>query len=655
MHVTRIRLVNWMRFGSEHTIAVGPSVYAVSARRDGEPRRSNWTGKTSLLEAVRFALFGVHRHDREDGWITDGAPGGLVRIELSNGMSIERARKRGKKTTLVLQYGDGRAATGDAAAELIVETIGLSLTDFDATCWAGQKELSRLITARPSDRFELIAEWFRLDALQASAEEVANALRANALESVGLDAEAAKHEAVLDSVIRWWTEGNETPTRETLPAVIAEGIAALEKEIAVRAAVPTVQPAEVEVVREKVRAAVLLNDVRAEGRKLSEEIETHGATEAALEEAKARYEKLARVFGGAVLTAKTCAAAARDEFSGVCPVAGIACPAKDAINADRVELKRRADEAQAALDVAATAEREAKMTLDAATARDMRLRLLVQRRDGLRVEARKLMAAAEGADRERLRELETVQIEAERQAEFRGGAEHALRMARGKQAEVETALAGLAGIAEKRKAHAAERAMLTAALSIFSKQGAQRRVAEQALEEIEAEANAILREANIELVIGIRWSREGAGLATACGVCGSAFPAGASKRPCATCGAERGPKVIQKLDVTLSDRSGAAEDLAGAALQLAAAAWLRRTRGAAWAVAFLDEPFGALDESNRTAFAAHLRAMLLGRAGFEQAFVVAHHLDVLEGLPDELVIRGGPTTSSVGTRGDFLA
>jgi len=57
-----------------------------------------------------------------------------------------------------------------------------------------------------------------------------------------------------------------------------------------------------------------------------------------------------------------------------------------------------------------------------------------------------------------------------------------------------------------------------------------------------------------------------------------------------------------------------------------------------WGTAFIDEPFGALDEANRKAFAAHLTAMLRGRFGFEQAFVVAHSPDVLDAMPGRVTV-----------------
>lgn len=110
---------------------------------------------------------------------------------------------------------------------------------------------------------------------------------------------------------------------------------------------------------------------------------------------------------------------------------------------------------------------------------------------------------------------------------------------------------------------------------------------------------------------------------------------------CARCGAERGPKVDEKVDFTLSDRSGAAEDLAGFHLQIAAAAWLYGQRGVPWRVIAVDEPFGALDEAHRNAMGVHVAALLRSRYAFEQAFVIAHDVGSTDAMPGRIRVIAG--------------
>jgi DNA repair exonuclease SbcCD ATPase subunit len=107
-------------------------------------------------------------------------------------------------------------------------------------------------------------------------------------------------------------------------------------------------------------------------------------------------------------------------------------------------------------------------------------------------------------------------------------------------------------------------------------------------------------------------------------------------KECQRCGAQRGPHQIAKLDIDLTNRSGAAEDLAGIAVQLSASNWLRLKRCTPWTGACIDEPFGALDATNKRALAMHVATMLLDR--FDLALVVAHDRGILDALPSQVAI-----------------
>jgi hypothetical protein len=182
---------------------------------------------------------------------------------------------------------------------------------------------------------------------------------------------------------------------------------------------------------------------------------------------------------------------------------------------------------------------------------------------------------------------------------------------------------------------------------IFGKNGAQRVVSERALSEIEDGANDMLRACEIDLSVRMDWSREGEGLAKVCEACGSPFPSSAKVKECKRCGAKRGANLINKLDVVLSDRSVAAEDMAGGAIQLSASAWLRKDRHSAWGTALIDEPFGALDAVNRKAFAGHLHTMLSGSYGFEQGMIVSHTPDTMYALPGRIEIFSDAGDSTI--------
>ena len=75
----------------------------------------------------------------------------------------------------------------------------------------------------------------------------------------------------------------------------------------------------------------------------------------------------------------------------------------------------------------------------------------------------------------------------------------------------------------------------------------------------------------------------------------------------------------------------------GVAVRIAAGAWLRDRRGSAWRSIVVDEPFGALDASNRRALASHLAAAARS-GGYRQALVVAHDAASMAALPERVTV-----------------
>lgn len=176
----------------------------------------------------------------------------------------------------------------------------------------------------------------------------------------------------------------------------------------------------------------------------------------------------------------------------------------------------------------------------------------------------------------------------------------------------------------------------TQAMAVFKR--AQRTIAEAAVSEIERDSNSLLNEAGIDLSVVVGWERPVKGLAAHCEVCGYAFGNGQRAKSCPSCATARAQKRKDELEIVPSNRSGAADDLAGVAFQLGVAAWLKRKRQSPWSVAFIDEPFSACDSHNRAALAVQLNTILNSRFGFEQAFITAHDRSVLDAIPERFEI-----------------
>lgn len=648
MNIASIRIRNWMCFRGEHTIALEPKVYSVVGRYEANEERSNWSGKTALLEFVRFVLTGQHRFRTEDEFITDGETSMDGELVLTSGHRILRNRAAGKRTAVWFWEPGAKAPQmNDEAETAIAALIGLEPDDCDNTFFFAQKQMGKFVTAKPDARQKIVSAWFRLDPLERceararkSGDTGEASLRAIAGSLEELD---RREKAILGSR----EDGSSAWSREKLLAAIPLAEAAVKRE---RAATGTLEQ-ELESAAAAFAGKQRVGDFEAicrDGVADKARLAAMGlparlaAFETAATAARADAGKLAIVQANVAQKMRL----ATGDFDGRCPVANITCPARETINADRRgnadALAAAKAEAQVVLD-ASRASQAAEQTARAAVQEAERLAVRVAELRRMAAQLKPIVDAAKSLPdppdpstiRARLDAAKGEMMQARSDVD-------SLKALLSQYDEVQKLRSMYR---EKAKGIETELATSRAAVAVFGKRGAQRRVAEGALATIEADANRELHESGVDLTVEVRWSREIGGLAKSCDACGFPFPPSAKVKICARCGVARGPNAENKLEITLSDRSGAAEDLGGGHFQLAASRWLREARGSAWSTALIDEPFGALDPANRKAMARHLSTML-PRFGFSQALIVSHSPDFNFAMPGRIEVVSGSNGST---------
>lgn len=645
--IDRLGLKNFGCFRGEHGLELSGKAYGIFAKLKGDDERSNWLGKSTLCRAVYFALYGEHGHRYDDDFISRGEPTGEVELVFGGGdYQIRRSRARGKRTTVYFTGPEGETAIQDEAQAWIERVVGLSKEDFKATCYFEQRAMARFILTEPAARMKTISAWFRLAPLEQCEQAVKTKSTAHedTLRKIEGHVQALEQRATDIAGLVGWndTEGN-------LQAHLKEAIGLVQDDLERRAGYVGALEDRLQKNAELIQNKSKIQDyqqVIEEGKKVRDSLE-----KIKLPVLKEAYEKtqeeLSRRMADTAEARKDARAKqslAQGQFDGVCPVAGITCPARADINGERERNAKKLREATAVLmdkqkaeGEAQTAAGEARAEYDHGQRMDLRLASLREQAKKLAGPAKAAAAAPDPSDPTQLR----LQLDTERQGML--DTKGKLERLSGWLKELEAADKTRETLAQKKQETMQILGVLREAAVIFGKGGAQRRVAEGALEQIQDMANDALRDCGAKLQVEARWSREGKDIASACDACGHPFPKSAKVKSCERCGAARGNKLENKLDIVLSDRSGAAEDLAGGFLQLAASRWLREERGTRWSMAMLDEPFGALDAAHRKGFGSHLATMLSGRYGFEQAFVVAHHSSVLDALPGriEIVSDGG--------------
>lgn len=654
LYPTRILVKNLYCFRGEHSMPLEATVYAVIAQADDNPARSNWLGKSTLLLAFAYVLYGWHTKKTDDEIITTGETECHVGMILNDGAVIERTKARGKSEQLKFTAPGKKTITQAQAQKAIEQHIGVTKDNFFAMCFFEQKRIGALVTAKGAERSNIIEGWL--------AEELEPMQRLNDAASRNLKkvgAELAGYERELEELKSDWRKlqmellGVEDPGVDipaTLEAKVKEATEkrdAKKKQLEAARKVATEDVVQARLWDEKAAKAEEYDTIVEQGITLRKEFDSLPKNAQAAYE-KANTEASIAAKESAELQAVLIKLQRSDyAFDGQCPIACQECPSRawvceQATSPDALQVAKDAvDKATKRRQETSIALTKAKLPADRRSALDTRL-------TALRAKAEQLADIAAEVEASEVDWVAKSAASQEAAIKLEGELAGLIDTARTYQEDLDWARKAIARVWELETFvfHAKEkRALAVEAVQLTGRTGAQQAIQEIVMAKIERRANEILSTSGIPLQVDVSWEQETSGLAKVCPSCGTAFPTSQRVRTCESCGATRGPNIQSKLVIEPSNRSGAAEDLSGVSLGIAASQWLRAQRGARWSSVFIDEPFGSLDEHNRQALGSHIASML--RTAFSSAFVVAHERSVLNAMPARINIAAGPNGSRI--------
>jgi exonuclease SbcC len=166
-------IFNFLSYEGDHAIELEGINLAVLSGQNG-------AGKSSLIDGVRFALFGYARADL-DGMITQGEQACRVEFTFALGNEIymvsrQRNRKGGGTTLLSFQLLDPAGAIvldGKTATETqakIEGVLGMNDELFCTTACANQGNAAAFSQSKPAERKQVLAEILNLEAWERRAE-----------------------------------------------------------------------------------------------------------------------------------------------------------------------------------------------------------------------------------------------------------------------------------------------------------------------------------------------------------------------------------------------------------------------------------------------------------------------------------------------------
>ena len=163
----------------------------------------NGAGKSSIIDAITFSLFGEHTRKNNKGLIRRGANQGFAKIEFSaNGKNYQAIRKIDSKGTLTAQFAenvDGKYGTiaegerkqfGESMTKRVEEVFAMDFEKLQIASIVQQGELNSIIKAKPKEFKELLNAIIGIDKLDtalASMRTVQREFRSSIQEKFGYD------------------------------------------------------------------------------------------------------------------------------------------------------------------------------------------------------------------------------------------------------------------------------------------------------------------------------------------------------------------------------------------------------------------------------------------------------------------------------------
>src|SRR5436189_255457 len=182
MQLLRLRLVNF-RQHADTELEFGPGITGIIG--------PNGSGKTSILEAIAWALYGVQavRGDK-DSIRRLGAKGRAgVEVDLEFRLGAHEYRvKRGLSTAVLHQDGQVIANSLKAVTDKLERTLGMTHDEFFNTYFTGQKELAVMAALGKTERAGFLSRELGYERLRDAQERVREVRNAVAAEVRGLEA-----------------------------------------------------------------------------------------------------------------------------------------------------------------------------------------------------------------------------------------------------------------------------------------------------------------------------------------------------------------------------------------------------------------------------------------------------------------------------------
>jgi len=159
MKLNKITISNFLSI-KEATVEfdkMHPLVYIKGVNKDTKPHSSNGAGKSSIIEAISFVLFGKTLRKTNDKTLANNKTVGLCKVSLvvNDTIEIERTKRPPKLTVTI----EGKSATQESVAatqQYLEKILNINFHVFMASMVFGQENSVNFLTATPEEKRSII-------------------------------------------------------------------------------------------------------------------------------------------------------------------------------------------------------------------------------------------------------------------------------------------------------------------------------------------------------------------------------------------------------------------------------------------------------------------------------------------------------------------
>jgi DNA repair exonuclease SbcCD ATPase subunit len=668
-----LKIKNFMRIKDAFIEFPLEGVFGILAQGKDDPDRSNFIGKTTTIEAIRYNLTGLSRASKETSLIhhnTDSMLTELVLLDLDSNAEYTIKRGRAISGEGLLEYSDSKliGEKSEQAKNYLEQLLGMTPDDFDLTIFFKQSEINQFMNLGPSDKKKMLMNWQNNEHWIEKEKAVLRDLKdkKDELKMIRL---------MIDNL------NNDVGSLENLQQRYAKSsidLKLLQKEV---------NQLEVEFDKiksiQKITESEALNAKRKydncveEYKKITDHLNSLSNIEDKINEIEVvdsseLYEKQKAIISKLPMLEKSLDEKTKlfqkliELNTGLCPILSESCDRIKLSDSDRLSKEKEIKDLKNS--VLSFKQKYERISLEIKTNesnKDKRQLLqnklnkkseLEQLQLSLKTQAQtfkeiylKYDATAASKEKELASNLTTKKGELQSLSNQVAVLDEKIRVVEQNEKKADELRNKLQALSEQVDD-------LAYVAYMFGKNGIPSLEIENSFQEIEDEINYILSQL-VDISLEFKPDRELKAWEEYCLSCGFKYPKNYKKANCSECNEPRRRKRKDELALNVIENgnesdfdmcSGGLKTLISLAVRTALTQLRKRQNKSNLNILFLDEIDSALDKTNKTHVVSLINNVLHKKLGFKQIFWISHDKNISHNVPYTLLVKGYDTYSKVG-------